>query len=258
MGVAVTDHTLIVEFKNKRPLELTTFTASLSALGDQFKRFVTEQGGGDPETRLFVHEIRPGSIIAELIELGKSANDLWEARDYIAPFMPVLKEATEAILNLTPLAKKLDRPTIRNIANFVQPVTLDNGSQLNVIDNRGGQVNQVFIVTPPQASAIAYNAQHLLNSQFPDEQRFVNEPMILFQLRDAPPGKSGDFGIMDRFSPRPLKLTFGSDAVKQAILHENGHPFEQIFFVSGIVKTAGGNVVAYQIHELGDVIPKAA
>jgi hypothetical protein len=45
--------------------------------------------------------------------------------------------------------------------------------------------------------------------------------------------------------------------VKQAILHENGHPFEQVFFVSGVVKTAGGNVAAYQILELVDTSPKA-
>lgn len=252
------DHTLIVEFKNKRPIELTTFTASLTALGNQFKRFVTDEGGVDSETRLFVHQIRPGSVVAELIELGKHAEDLWQARDYIAPFVPVLKEMVEAVLHLTPAARALDRPTIRNLANFVAPVSLDNGSQLNVIDNRGGQVTNVFFVTPPNASAIMHNAQHLLNSQFPDEDRFANEPMILFQLRDAPPGKTGDYGIIDRFSPSPHKLIFGSDAVKQAILHENGHPFEQVFFVDGVVKTAGGKVAAYQIHTLSDVTPKAA
>ena len=81
--------------------------------------------------------------------------------------------------------------------------------------------------------------------------------MVLFQLRDAPPGRSGDFGIIDRFSTSPKKLTFASDTVKHSILHENGHPFEQVFFVNGVVKTAGGSVVAYQIHELIESSPKA-
>lgn len=254
----MTEHSLIVEYKNKRPIELTTLTASLSAIGDQFKRFVADHRGVDAETRLFVHEIRPGSIIAELVELGKAADDLWEARDYIAPFLPVLKDAVDAILHLTPAAKQLDRPTIKNIANIVGPITVDNGSQLNLIDNRGGNVTNNFFVTPPQATTIANNALHLLNSQFPEEQRFSNEPMVLFQLRDAPPGKSGDLGVIDRFSPRPFKLVFSSDMVKHAILHENGHPFEQVFWVSGIVKTAGGTIVAYHVIDLVEVTPRAA
>ena len=254
----MSDHKLIVEFKNRHPIEVERFTASLTALGNQFKRFVSEHEGVDPETRLYVHEIRPGSIIAELVELGKSANDLWEARDYIAPFLPVLQDLVETVLRLTPKAKLLDKPTIRNVANFVSPIAGDNNGQINLIDNRGGVVVNQFTVTPAQASAIAYNAQHLLNSDFPDEQRFINEPMVIFQGRDAPPGKSGDYGIIDRFSPRHLKLTFGSDAVKQAILHESGHPFEQVFWVTGVVKTAGGNPVAYQRHELVETSPKAA
>lgn len=250
------DHSLIIEFKNKRPIELTRFTASLSAVADQFKRFVSDHGGVDTETRLFVHEIRPGSIVAELIELGEVASDLWENRDYIAPFLPVLQDTVYAILNLTPGARDLDRPTIKNVANIVAPVTIDHGSQMNFIDNRGGVLTQNFFVTPPDAATIAYNAQHLLNSQLPQEERFTNEPMVLFQLRDAPPGRSGDAGIIDRFSANAKKLTFLSDVVKRQMLHENGHPFENIYWVSGLVKTAGGNIVAYQIHDLVDVTPR--
>lgn len=249
-------HSLIVEYKNERPIELTDLTAALSAFGEQFKRFVTEHDGVDPETRLFVHEIRPGSVIAELVELGKLANDLYEARDYIAPFVPALGDIMDAVLHLKPEAKKLDRQTLRNTANIVAPVATDTGAQLTVTDNRNGTINQIVIVTPPQAAAIGYNVQHLLNSQLPDEERFANEPLVLFQLRDAPPGKSGDFGIIDRFSPRHHKLTFASEAVKAAMLHESGHPFEQIFWVDGVVKTAGGKVAGYMVVSLLDTTPR--
>lgn len=247
---------LIVRIDNSRPVELSSFTASLAAVGDQFKRFVAHEGGIDPETRLYVHEIRSGSIVAELIELGKTANDLWEQRDYIAPFVPALADTVNAVLNLTDQAKLLDRRTIRNVANITAPIAVDNGSTLQVIDNRGGTVVNNFIVDPHQAAAIQHNAQHLLNSEFPDEIRFENEPMILFQLRDAPPGKTGDFGIIDRFSSKPGKLFFAGDAVKSAILHENGNPFERVFWVSGYVKTAGGRVAGYMIHQLLEATDK--
>lgn len=254
----MTDRTLIFDFKNSRPIELAELTLSLSALADQFKRFAAEENGIDSEARLFVHEIRSGSVIAELIAAAQLAHDLYEARDLLAGFLPSLSDAMKAIHYLPPESKDLDRRTVKNISNIMAPIAVDPGGQLNLIDNRGGVVNQTFVVTPPEAAAIRHNAQHLLNSQFPDETRFENEPMTLFQMRNAPPGKSGDYGVIDRFSPNAKKLTFSSDAAKNAILHHDGNPFEQVFWVSGVVKTAGGGVVGYLIHELIDVSAKDA
>jgi hypothetical protein len=157
------------------------------------------------------------------------------------------------IQHLLPASKKLDRPTIKNISNIVAPVAVDDGAQLNIIDNQGGVINNNYFINHPDAIAIRHNAQHLLNSQFPDELRFDNEPMILFQMRNAPPGQPGDYGIIDRFSTRARKLTFSNDPAKDAILHHQGNPFDQIFWVSGVVKTSGGEVAGYQIDELDSV-----
>lgn len=251
----MTKHSLIVEYKNSSPIELLTLTASLAAVGDQFKRFVANEGGVDAEARLFVHEIRPGSTIAELVAFGQAAADLYDALDKLGGFAPYFYDQLQAILQLRPSAKELDRPTVRNAADFVRPAAIDNHGNLNIIDNRGGVTN-VFTVTPMEAAAIAHNAQHLLNSKFPDQEHFSNEPMVLFQLRDAPPGKTGDFGIIDRFSPRHHKLFFASDGLKDTILHEN--PFDKVFWVDGAVKTAGGKVVGYLIINLREVTARAA
>jgi len=252
------DRTLIFDFQNTKPIELSELTGALSALADQFKRFAAEEDGVDAQARLFIHEIRSGSVIAELIAMAQLASDLYEARDQLAGFLPALADAVNAIRHLLPESKSLDRRTVRNINNIVAPIAVDAGAQLNLIDNRGGVVNQTFVITPEEAATVRHNAQHLLNSQFPDETRFENEPMTLFQMRNAPPGKTGDYGIIDRFSTSAKKLTFSSDAAKDAILHHDGNPFEQIFWVSGVVKTAGGSVVGYLIHELLDVSPRDA
>lgn len=244
---------LIIEYKNGHPIELLNLTASLSALGDQFKRYVAQETGIPTEARLYVHEIRQGSTIAELVAMAQTAVDLYESFDELGGFAPFVYEQMQNVLHLRQAAKDLDKPEVRNIANIVSPTAVDNKGTMNLIDNRGGQIN-MFTVTPVEAAAIQHNAQHLLNSEFPDQQRFANEPMVLFQLRDAPPGKTGDFGTIDRFSPRPHKLFFGSDAVKDLILHDN--PFEKVFWVDGSVKTAGGKVVAFEIVNLREVTPR--
>jgi hypothetical protein len=249
------DGSLIIEYKNSRPMELAVLTVSLSALADQFKRYAIEDGRLEPDARLYVREIRSGSVIAELVALGQVVNDLYEAREHIAGFFPVLVDAMKVVQHLLPEAKKIDRATVKNVSNIVAPIALDNGSQLSLIDNQGGVINNYYI-TSSEAATIRHNAQHLLNSQFPEELRFENEPMTLFQMRNAPPGRAGDYGVIDRFDGRAKKLTFTNDGAKDAILHHEGNPFERIFWVSGVVKTTGGDVAGYQIDKLDDVSDK--
>ena len=248
---------IVVEYKNKRPLDLLDLTASLTAFGDQFKRFVADEDGIDSDTRLFVHEIRPGSTITELIAFGKQAADLYDALGKVQEFAGAFYSVLQSILHLTPEAKELDKQTLKGAASFVAPLAYDgDGAVINLIDNRGGTVINHYTVNPVEAAAIRHNAKHLLNSELPDQIRFENEPMELFQMRNAPPGKSGDFGIIDCFSPKERKITFANDAAKDAILHHDGNPFEQTFWVSGIVKTVGGRPVGDVIVKLLDTQPK--
>lgn len=247
------ERSLIIEYKNGHPIELLHLTASLSALGDQFKRYVAKETGIPTEARLYVHEVRQGSTIAELVAMAQTAIDLYETLDELGGFAPYIYEQLQTILQLRPAAKEMDKPEVRNLANLVTPTAVDNKGTMNLIDNRGGNIN-MYTITPVEAAAIQHNAHHLLNSEFPEQQRFANEPMVLFQLRDAPPGKTGDFGIIDRFSSRHHKLFFGSDDLKDMILHDN--PFEKVFWVDGVVKTAGGKVVAYELSHLREVTPR--
>lgn len=248
-------HSLIIEYKNGQPIELLDLTASLAALADQFKRFAAEEGGVASEARLYVHEIRPGSTVAELVAFAKTAIDMYEAIDDLGAFAPYIGELMQNILHLRPASKQMDKPTVKNIQKIIRPTAIDNRGNLNIFENHGsGNVN-IINISPTDAAAIFHNADHLLNSEYPDEQRFTNEPMLLYQLRDAPPGKSGDFGIIDRFSDRHKKLFFAADELKDAILHDS--PFEKVFWVDGVVKTAGGSVVAYQISALRDVTDRS-
>lgn len=245
---------IIIEYKNGLPIELLDLTRSLSAIGDQFKRYVTHESGIDADARLFIHEIRSGSTIAELVAYGQSAIDLYEATEKLGGFAPYMYQLLQDVLHLRPASKTLDKPTVRNVANIVRPTAIDNSGHLNIIENNGGTVNVFNSIGPTEAAAIAHNANHLLNSEFPQEQRFSHEPMILYQLRDAPPGKTGDFGIIDAFSDRPRKLFFGSEELKSRILTDQ--PFESVFWVDGVVKTAGGKVEGYQVLYLHETTPR--
>ena len=59
---------ITVEIKNRNPVELEDLTRSLLSFADEYKRFMATHS--DPlleeDVRLYVKEIRPGSIIADL------------------------------------------------------------------------------------------------------------------------------------------------------------------------------------------------
>lgn len=248
---------LIIEIKNLRPIELGDFASSLHALGNEFSSFATNQSGADGDAKLYIKEIRPGSTIVELVRWAAQSaiEGIKLDENVIGPFMANWQETLKAILNLSDDAKKLPKSSVKNARAFVEPIAKDNGSQVNIIANDGANVT-VFNVSSGSAAQIAYNANHLLAEQMPEETRFQDEPMVLWQVRDGPPAKTGDMGRIDRFSEKARKITFGSDSVKGSIMERDENPFGYIFFVSGVVKTAGGRIVAYHILALESSIPK--
>ncbi|MFT3966847.1 MAG: hypothetical protein QM690_13300 [Sphingobium sp.] len=250
---------IIVKYENKRPIDLLDFTASLAAFGDEFKNFAGIATLFDTEPRLFIREMRPGSVVAELFYWAQQVPILaeWqEHREIAAAFMVNWQETLQLILNLGDGAKNLPKGTVKNARTMVEPVAKDGGSQMNFIATEGGTVNVNFNLTSTQAGAIAYNAQHLLGAQPVEDMRFENEPMVLWQMRDGPPARAGDMGRIDRFSDKPKKLTFATDATKNALLNREEHPFSLIYFVSGVARTAGGKLASYHIYTVDGAVPK--
>lgn len=245
---------IVIEYRNRQPVELLQLTASLSAIGQQFERS-TSQAAGAVKPALYVRDLRTGSVIAELVSLLEGFETILKHREVLGAFMSHWQETLTSILHLTPQAKKVEKQELRAVRSFVDVTANDEGSQLNMFVQEGGTVNQNFYLSSDDARRVHQNANHLLGS-LPNEERFTNEPMVLFQVRDGPPSKAGDRGYIDRFSPTPKKLTFGSEAAKEAILGRAENPFDMVFFVSGVAKTAGGAVAAYHILSLDSVEPK--
>jgi len=249
----ISERLMIIEYKNVKPVELADLSAALTAIGDQFKRFVTDQGGIESEARLYVHEMRAGSIIAELVPMAEAVSYIYDHKELIAGFLAQWQDMTTAVLHLTDDAKSIDKPTLRNIRAANEVTAKDGGAQQNFIAQDGGVIINQFNIGSEAAAAISHNATHLLKSEFPNEERFSNEPMTLHQLRD---GKRGDFGFIDRYSTKALKLTFAGDTTKHGVLHHSGNPFDHIFWVEGVVKTVGGRPVGYHITGLIDTTDK--
>ena len=57
-------------FNNTRPTELLDLTSSLLAIGEQYRGFIRRQSDSlaEDDYRLYVREVRTGSIIVDLVE----------------------------------------------------------------------------------------------------------------------------------------------------------------------------------------------
>lgn len=66
----IPETSLIFKIENKRPIELIDLTKSLISVSNQFSDYVTREGNSkeEREAKLYIKEIKSGSVIIELIE----------------------------------------------------------------------------------------------------------------------------------------------------------------------------------------------
>lgn len=84
---------LTIKIENKRPVELTDFTDSFSSLGSQYYKFLSENDSFSlkPETKLYIKEIKSGSIITELSDLVPLVLPFVENSNSVIDFTAFLK-----------------------------------------------------------------------------------------------------------------------------------------------------------------------
>ncbi len=96
------DVSLLIEIKNKQPVELIDLTKSLISLGNQFNNYTLQSGDQleNREGRLYVKEIKTGSIILELIQVAMLGMlPFAENVNTIVGFAEFLQKAYRSILN---------------------------------------------------------------------------------------------------------------------------------------------------------------
>lgn len=255
------DARLVIRFDTAKPLELSVLTTSLSALADEYRR----QYGGKGAT-LVVERINEGSVVAILKGVAKATVASVDPSggalvpfvlETIAPFADDFSGLLNALANYgrdTRADKNLrttDKATLKAAKAFIQPAL--NGNPIQMYGDGHEIVQNNIYIDASKAGDIKRTVDHLI-AAMPGEDRFESEPMALYQLRDA---KAGDLGYIDRFDNRPRRLTFASDSVKEEIIHAD-NPFDVFFFVSGVVRTAGGEVASYHIERIDGVTEKDA
>lgn len=253
---------LRVEIKNVQPVDLIDLTTSLMALGQSFSDYATAKTG-DPlpdNMRLYVKEMRSGSVIAEFVTLTEQAQWIAEHIEVLAGFVGNLDDLMKFFMGKT--AAPADPPTKKQagqIVSMVEPIAKDSGAQLNIQVMDGGTVNihQTVHVTSVDANAVQNGAKRFIGPALPSSFVATDQLMVLEQVKNSAKAKTGDRGIIEAITDRPVKLRFLSEDAKRKVLeldHEN--PLQCAFLIDVDVRTVEGRPALYQVIEVKDVIPK--
>ena len=150
------EYKLTIEIKNTKPVELIDLTDSLLSLADEYKRFLVSQAGPvlSEEIKLYVKEIKTGSIITDIIAIAPGALPFAEYAMTLIDFSGYIQKAVKFFLGDKEEDPKLDKRSYENLSRFLEPVAKDNASQLNCHTTINGDVNLVLNVGSIEANAL--------------------------------------------------------------------------------------------------------
>lgn len=252
---------LTYEFRNTQPIELIDFTSSLYALAEQYRSYVRRRAGEfvDNDYRLFIKEVRGGSIVAELIGYAQQFPLLAPVTPLIVQYADSLVDCYKALKTVKETKELKDfffgttKKDLEQVSHILDPVAKDGGSQINFIANDGGMNVVNFHVTALDANAIQNGVRRQIEA-LPNNRSGIHVDQVIYwyQVRDDKARKLGDKGVIERFARYPVKVRFANDEVKKAMMEGPGSPFDQLFIVDVDVSEVDDKPVLYRILQVKD------
>lgn len=254
-----TDETLHVELRNSQPIELKDLTLSLLALGQVYEDYVVAAGHDRAKgnVKLYVKELRSGSVIAELAPFAEQAHAFIDHIEVFAGFITSLNDLVQFFIGSRPSGDQIPtKKQAEQITQIVEPVAKDGGSQLILNVTGPVSIHTTFNINSVEAGAVQNGVRRFLTAKVPENRIYPGEVLYLHQVRDDAKGKAGDLGVIDRISSRPVPLRFASDHVKATILDQPDNPFRKAFIATVDVRTVGDKPAVYRVLSVEDILDR--
>jgi hypothetical protein len=241
---------IVVEIKNHYPVELLDLTQSLYSFAKEYEGYAySEFEGADKRgTKLYVKEIRTGSIITELMPHAAGLLPLLSEANTVVGFAKHLKTVIDWLRQPEVEEKpSISRTTLTNVNSIVDPVAKDSASQLNIHTEIHNHAPVYITVNSSDANAIQHTARAELDLlRAPIVGRHNKVVMYWWQTRNDT-SQTGDRAIIESISPKPLKVIFDSERIKLNMLKLDDNLFKHAFIVDVDVETIENRPVLYKV-----------
>jgi hypothetical protein len=250
------DTSLIFKIENKRPIELMDLTKSLISVSNTFADYVIKEGTSkdEREAKLYIKEIKSGSVIVELIEYATNGMiPFIENVNTIVGFTLNLKKTIDYYLNNAGEKPKTTINDLKDISSIVNPVAKDNGSQLFVQTIINGNVELTINLNSNDANALQNKIkQEIIDLKIEEILNETHERVALklYQARSDIKSKTGNKGIIEEINNSPLNIIFDDDKTKELIFQSEINPLKSIFIVDVKIINVDQKPTIYKIMKL--------
>lgn len=252
----IPETSLIFKIENKRPIELIDLTKSLISVSNQFSDYVTRKGNSkeEREAKLYIKEIKTGSVIIELIEYATIGMiPFIENVNTIVGFADNLQRAIKYYLTDVGEKPETSINDLRDISTILNPIAKDKGSQMFVHTTINGNVELTINLNSNDANAIQNRIKQEITDLKIEEVLKVTYERValkLYQARSDIKSKTGNKGIIEEISDKPLNIIFENDLTKEQILQAEINPLKSIFVVDTKIINVDKKPTIYKILKL--------
>lgn len=252
-------------FNNTRPIELLDLTSSLLAIGEQYRGFIRRQGESlaDDEYRLYVREVRTGSIIVDLVSQAAQPQILGPLAPFLVQFTTELGDWFEFFKgvkdakDIKELLFGKSKQDLQQLSEIIEPAAKDPGSRIEITAAQGAVILVNSTITSTEANA-GQNVlrRHLEHIAPPVTGIHRDQVLYWYQMRSDHAAKPGDKAVIERIWKQPVKVRITSDDIKRTMLDDIETPFRKFYVVDVDVTEFQGRPVLYKILEVKDAFDR--
>jgi hypothetical protein len=257
---------LTVTLDLAEPIEISDFAAFFAGLGCQFDDYLrTHYPDLKGTAKLYVREVRHGSIIADLVPIVRDIIGLMDDVIIVKGFIDLFKFRLHRWQHGTTVPD-ITKDDIKHMSQAIRAVAHDKDGTARIerIHYVGGREHRELEVTFTTSQAreaiktIEGQKREMEALPAPVDHERVLMRFTRSDVLDAEIGKrSGELVVIEDVSDRPLPLIYGSDLAEQRIKDETRNPdsiFYKGFVVDVNVQMAGGRRAAYTVKNVHQVI----
>ena len=254
---------------NSKPIELGAFVNAFTSLANEYRRSLAANDEFENDADIFIKEIRPGSIIADLVPvivstapvIASQAEQVWQSIKFLQTWEKRIKELASGII-----PERFTKSDMKTFADAVEAIARDpeSTSQLEVATFEDGkrEVKAAFKFSAKEAVAVQNTIEAEYKRLDAEDDDQVSRTLLYFTRSDvgaAPKDKrSGEKVVIPEISSKALPIIYASALAEERIKHEireaNDNIFKKGFSVDVSVLNRGSRPIVYRILAVHEVI----
>lgn len=264
------DAFLRLRISTVEPMELHAFVGLFTSLAEEYSRSVHQNNPEiEGQSKIFVKEIRQGSIIAELIPIFTTIQPIAIQVDQLASAIEFVEKWKERITALVNGKIEASESELNSYFRAVEAIARDPQAtsilQAATFEDGKRQIKAEFTFDTSQAQKVERNIEQIrLLQNEGKEPKYADHIRVLMRFtrsdisRTTIGKKSGERVLIDDIHPKSLAIMYASPLAEQHIKHEiresEENVFKKAFVVDVNVKIINDSPSVYSITHLHEII----